>query len=302
MTRLDRLLLHMPRLRRLVLDREAFAAHCTRLQRELDENLERERTLCQELETSAKDARALTAHGTRLQGELDGILERERTLRQELETSARTRAGSPLTARACRANWTEAWNASALSARNSKPPQRKPARSPPPRAAALPSTRECATTGTVAPSPRPATSSLPSSRPAPRSPSSSPANPTSANHIQSDLENICQARDPGSMRHRRNRLRRRPAHQGAGCHLRRSPRHSVSPEMIRLAGEKGGRAAERLALRQHGRRSLRAALFIVPLCLFVPRLRSTFPSNRSLKATFAKFTACSFLAPCSNSR
>src|SRR5713226_2091248 len=88
MTRLDRLLLHMPRLRRLVLDREAFAAHCTRLQRELDENLERERTLCQELETSAKDARALTAHGTRLQGELDGILERERTLRQELETSA----------------------------------------------------------------------------------------------------------------------------------------------------------------------------------------------------------------------
>ena len=61
MTRLDRLLLHVPRLRRLVLDREAFAAHCARLQRELDGSLERERILRQELETSTEEARALTA-------------------------------------------------------------------------------------------------------------------------------------------------------------------------------------------------------------------------------------------------
>src|SRR5271157_1447626 len=61
MTRLDRLLLHVPRLRRLVLDREAFAADGARLQRILDESLERERVLRQELETSTKEARALTA-------------------------------------------------------------------------------------------------------------------------------------------------------------------------------------------------------------------------------------------------
>jgi SAM-dependent methyltransferase len=61
MRRLDRLLLHVPRLRQLVLEREALAAHCARLQRELDENLERERALRQELETSADEARALAA-------------------------------------------------------------------------------------------------------------------------------------------------------------------------------------------------------------------------------------------------
>jgi SAM-dependent methyltransferase len=59
MTRLDRLLLHVPRLRRLVLDREALAAHCARLQRERDESLERERALRQELESSTEEARAL---------------------------------------------------------------------------------------------------------------------------------------------------------------------------------------------------------------------------------------------------
>src|SRR5215475_12950393 len=59
MTRLDRLVLHVPRLRRLVLDREALAAHCARLQRERDEGLERERALRQELETSTEEARAL---------------------------------------------------------------------------------------------------------------------------------------------------------------------------------------------------------------------------------------------------
>jgi hypothetical protein len=61
MTRLDRLLLHVPRLRQLVLDCEALAAHCARLQRERDESLERERALRQELETSTEEARALAA-------------------------------------------------------------------------------------------------------------------------------------------------------------------------------------------------------------------------------------------------
>src|SRR5258705_647584 len=61
MTRLDRLLLHVPRLRQLVLDPEALATHCARLQRERDECLERERALRQELETSTEEARALGA-------------------------------------------------------------------------------------------------------------------------------------------------------------------------------------------------------------------------------------------------
>lgn len=60
MTRLDRLLLHVPRLRRLVLDREELAAHCARLQREVNESLERERALRQELAASAEETRALS--------------------------------------------------------------------------------------------------------------------------------------------------------------------------------------------------------------------------------------------------
>ena len=49
MTRLDRLLLRIPRLRNLVLDRDAFAAHAARLQRELDQSLAREQALRGEL-------------------------------------------------------------------------------------------------------------------------------------------------------------------------------------------------------------------------------------------------------------
>jgi SAM-dependent methyltransferase len=56
MTRLDRLLLHIPRLRNLVLDREAFAAHATRLQRELNESLAREKALRGELAEAEKHA------------------------------------------------------------------------------------------------------------------------------------------------------------------------------------------------------------------------------------------------------
>jgi SAM-dependent methyltransferase len=56
MTRLDRLLLRIPRLRNLVLDRDAFAAHAARLQRELDESLAREKALRGELAEAEKHA------------------------------------------------------------------------------------------------------------------------------------------------------------------------------------------------------------------------------------------------------
>ncbi|HXK01162.1 MAG TPA: class I SAM-dependent methyltransferase [Verrucomicrobiae bacterium] len=82
MTRLDRLLLRIPRLRRIVLDREAFAAHCARLEAELDANLKREAALRKELQEVEREAaareRAITAerdaaaaHCERLQRELD---------------------------------------------------------------------------------------------------------------------------------------------------------------------------------------------------------------------------------------
>jgi SAM-dependent methyltransferase len=56
MTRLDRLLLRIPRLRDLVLDRDAFAAHAARLQRELDQSLAREQALRGELAEAEKQA------------------------------------------------------------------------------------------------------------------------------------------------------------------------------------------------------------------------------------------------------
>jgi SAM-dependent methyltransferase len=56
MTRLDRLLLRIPRLRDLVLDRDAFAAHAARLQRELDQSLAREQALRTELAEAEKQA------------------------------------------------------------------------------------------------------------------------------------------------------------------------------------------------------------------------------------------------------
>jgi SAM-dependent methyltransferase len=58
MTRLDRLLLRIPRLRRLVIDRESFAAHAARLQRELNDNLAREAALRQELQEMEREAAA----------------------------------------------------------------------------------------------------------------------------------------------------------------------------------------------------------------------------------------------------
>jgi SAM-dependent methyltransferase len=58
MTRLDRLLLRIPRLRDLVLHRERFAAHAERLQTELDENLAREESLRRELAGVEREAAA----------------------------------------------------------------------------------------------------------------------------------------------------------------------------------------------------------------------------------------------------
>jgi SAM-dependent methyltransferase len=56
MTRLDRLLLRIPRLRDIVRDREAFASHAGRLQRELDESLARECALREQLAEAAREA------------------------------------------------------------------------------------------------------------------------------------------------------------------------------------------------------------------------------------------------------
>jgi SAM-dependent methyltransferase len=58
MTRLDRLLLRIPRLRNIVLDRERFAAHAERLQKQLDENLAREEALRRELADVEREAAA----------------------------------------------------------------------------------------------------------------------------------------------------------------------------------------------------------------------------------------------------
>jgi SAM-dependent methyltransferase len=101
MTRLDRLLLHVPRLRSLILQRDEFVSHCARLQAELVESLERERVLRKELEEAGLEARAFLGHGNFLQRELAGSLEREQVLRNELEAAGnsttapdRTRAGA----------------------------------------------------------------------------------------------------------------------------------------------------------------------------------------------------------------
>jgi SAM-dependent methyltransferase len=100
MTRLDRLLLKIPRLRDLVRDRDTFAAHASRLQRELDQNLAREAALRGELAGVEREAaareRALiaerdraAAHVERLQRELDEALGAQRILMQAgPETSA----------------------------------------------------------------------------------------------------------------------------------------------------------------------------------------------------------------------
>jgi SAM-dependent methyltransferase len=58
MTRLDRFLLRIPRLRQIVLARDEFAAHAARLQKELDESLSREAALRRELADVAREASA----------------------------------------------------------------------------------------------------------------------------------------------------------------------------------------------------------------------------------------------------
>jgi len=64
MTRLDRLLLRIPRLRQIVLDRDSLAAHAARLQGQLDESLGREEALRRELAAAEREA---AAHAGRLQ-------------------------------------------------------------------------------------------------------------------------------------------------------------------------------------------------------------------------------------------
>src|SRR5689334_10877553 len=56
MSQLERLLLRVPRLRNLVRDRDAYAAHAARLQRELDESLAREAALRHQLDEAAREA------------------------------------------------------------------------------------------------------------------------------------------------------------------------------------------------------------------------------------------------------
>jgi len=68
MTRLDRLLLRIPRLRQIVLARDEFAAHAARLQKQLDESLAREGALRRELADVEREAaanqRALSTQAT----------------------------------------------------------------------------------------------------------------------------------------------------------------------------------------------------------------------------------------------
>jgi SAM-dependent methyltransferase len=93
MTRLDRLLLRIPRLRDLVLHRELFAQHAERLQKQLDENLEREQALRVELANVEREAAAreraiirerdaAIADCSRVQRELDEARGAQRILRQ----------------------------------------------------------------------------------------------------------------------------------------------------------------------------------------------------------------------------
>jgi len=237
MTRLDRLLLHVPRLRRLVLDREAFAAHCMRLQRELDENLERERNLRRELETSAGEIRALTAHCLRLQRELNENLERERSLGQKLETSA-----EEFTAHCVRLESELDGNLE-----RERTLRRK----------LETSTEEARALTATAPGDaslhqrmRDDWDSRALSTPRYFIASGDQANTEESfflsgesnirDHIQSDLENICQGRDAGSMRIVEigcgaGRLTKALAAIFGEVHA-----IDVSPEMIRLAGERVG--------------------------------------------------------------
>ena len=97
MTRLDRFLLRIPRLRDLVLHRELFAGHAERLQKELDANLAREEALRQELADMEREAAkreraiirerdAVIADRARLQRELDEALGAQRVLTQKTAT------------------------------------------------------------------------------------------------------------------------------------------------------------------------------------------------------------------------
>jgi SAM-dependent methyltransferase len=58
MTRFERILLHVPRLRDLVRQRDEAAGHCARLQRELTESLAREQALAEELREAGREAAA----------------------------------------------------------------------------------------------------------------------------------------------------------------------------------------------------------------------------------------------------
>jgi SAM-dependent methyltransferase len=99
MTRFDRLVLRIPRLRDLVLHRELFAGHAERLQKQLDESLAREEALQQELHDAEREAAkreraiirerdAVVADRARLQRELDEALGAQRVLKQKAEADA----------------------------------------------------------------------------------------------------------------------------------------------------------------------------------------------------------------------
>jgi SAM-dependent methyltransferase len=82
MNRLDRLLLRIPRLRDYVLHRELFAGHAARLQHQLDENLQREEALRRELTEVEREA---AARERAIIGERDRALEHVARLQRELD-------------------------------------------------------------------------------------------------------------------------------------------------------------------------------------------------------------------------
>jgi SAM-dependent methyltransferase len=240
MTRLDRLLLHLPRLRRLVLDREALAAHCARLQREHDESLERERALRRELETPSEEARALAAHCARLQREQSESLEREHALRRELETSAgEARAFAAHSARLQRELGQSVERERALCQESASSTEQ--ARALTSVARGDPSIQQRMRDdwdGRALSAPRYFIASGEQARTEESFFQSGESN--IREHIENDLENICQGRDPGSMRIVEigcgaGRLTKALAARFGEVHA-----VDVSPEMIRLAGENVG--------------------------------------------------------------
>ena len=94
MRRLDRLLLRIPHLRDAVRQREEYAAHCVRLEQELAASHEREKELRKQLDDAAREAAVLTEHGTRLKRQLGEGLAREEELGRRLEGAGQELKGA----------------------------------------------------------------------------------------------------------------------------------------------------------------------------------------------------------------